>query len=74
LTPGIYVLHDQVRGAVVDKSAALVGIGEQRSQLLDQLLLTIVLIDRSLVLLDDCKALVKDLLAVLSAHELAELG
>ena len=70
----VHVLHDQVRGAVVDKSAAHIGVVEEWVQLRHQLLLPIVLENHSLILLDDSKALVKDLLAVLLAHEVAELG
>ena len=69
----IHVLHDQVRGAVVDKSTAGICVAEEWVQLRHQLLLTIVLENYGLVLLDDSKALVKDLLAVLLAHKVSEL-
>ena len=69
----VHVLHDQVRGAVVDKSAARICVAEEWVQLRQQLLLTIVLENHGLVLLDNSKALVKDLFAVLLAHEVSEL-
>ena len=73
LAAHIHVLHDQVRGAVVDKSAARILVAEEWVQLRHQLLLAIVLENHGLVLLDDSKALVKNLLAVLLAHKVAEL-
>ena len=70
----VHVLNDQVRSAVVDKSAAHIRVVEQWVQLRHQLLLAIVLENHSLILLDDREALVEDLLTVLLAHEAAELG
>ena len=70
----IHVLHDQVGSAVVDKAAAHVRIGENRSELAGEALLTVVFEDNVLVSLDDPKSLVENVVPILLAHECLELG
>ena len=70
----IHVLNDQIRSAVVDEARADVLVSKNRAQLLHELSLTVLLEDDILRVLDDGKACIKLLSAILVAHELLELG
>ena len=69
----IHVLNDQIRCAVVDEAGADVLVGENCAQLLHKLTLSILLKDDILRVLDNGKALIELLRAILVAHELLEL-
>lgn len=73
LGTNVHILHDKVSSAVVDESGAHVCIVEQRSKLLEQLLLSITLKNDCLALLDNRKALIEYLSSVLLTHERLEL-
>ena len=70
----VHVLYDQVRRAIVDETTAHVLIREKWAKLLRKLLLSVVIEDHVLVLLNNCKALVEDLATILLAHESLEFG
>ena len=69
----VHVLHDQVSRAVVNKPAAKVLVGEEGPKLAHETLLAVIFENDILVRLNDAKALVKNIVAVLLAHESLEL-
>ena len=73
LTTNVHILDEQVSRTVVEETAAQILVVEQRSQLLQQCLLSIVFINVAR-LLDHCEALIKRLSTILLAHESLEFG
>jgi hypothetical protein len=66
----LHVLNNEVGGAEIDESTALVFVAKQMAQKVYHLIFAVVLVNQVLLSLHELKPLVKLLGAVLTAHVL----